>query len=317
MKEIGGYFELELRHGNHYHKDAMQLNTARNCFEYILRAHTYSKVYIPYYTCEVLLEPLIKCNVGYEFYSIDLSLEPKTLPQLQPNEAFLYTNYYGLKQAYIETLAARYGSQLIVDNSQAFFAPAFSNIDTFYSARKFFGVPDGAYLYTTVQTDIPISASVAFRNMEHLLVRADINAEMGYRAFQTNEEVLCHAPISRMSNISSKILCGIDYEQVKHRRRENYQTLATSLGKQNKLHLALPDDAVPMVYPFLTTDDTLRATFVQNKIFVPTYWQNVLQWTNEQQATERQLVQYLLPLPIDQRYTAQDMQIILSHIHTL
>ena len=33
---IGVYFELELRKGEHYHKDAIRLNTACNCFEYIL-----------------------------------------------------------------------------------------------------------------------------------------------------------------------------------------------------------------------------------------------------------------------------------------
>jgi hypothetical protein len=66
MRAIGGYFGLELRGGEHYHKNALRLNTARNCFEYILRAKHYKKVYIPYYTCEVMLEPLKKCNVEYE-----------------------------------------------------------------------------------------------------------------------------------------------------------------------------------------------------------------------------------------------------------
>lgn len=32
---IGGYFEFELRKGAHYHKDALRLNAARNCFEYV------------------------------------------------------------------------------------------------------------------------------------------------------------------------------------------------------------------------------------------------------------------------------------------
>lgn len=43
MKEIGGYFELELHKGGHYHPDALHLNTGRNCFEYILRAKGYKK----------------------------------------------------------------------------------------------------------------------------------------------------------------------------------------------------------------------------------------------------------------------------------
>ena len=118
---IGGYFELELQQGEHYHKDAILLNTARNCFEYILLARKYNKVYIPYYTCEVMLQPLKRQGIAYEFYSINEELEPVETKYLLPDEAFLYTNYFGIKQCCVEKLAIIYGSQLIVDNAQAFF----------------------------------------------------------------------------------------------------------------------------------------------------------------------------------------------------
>lgn len=49
MKEaIGRYFNLELCEGEHYHKNALRLNSARNCFDYVLRARAYRKVFIPY-----------------------------------------------------------------------------------------------------------------------------------------------------------------------------------------------------------------------------------------------------------------------------
>lgn len=146
MHSIGGYFELELRKGEHYHPQALRLNTARNCFEYILRAREYKKVYIPYYTCEVMLEPVSKLGIEHEFYHINEHLEPKETLKLKVDEAFLYTNYFGLKQKCVEKLAGIYGKQLIVDNAQAFYAPRLNEIDTFYSPRKFFGVPDGGYL---------------------------------------------------------------------------------------------------------------------------------------------------------------------------
>ena len=95
---IGGYFGLELRKGAHYHRDAIRLNTGRNCFEYILRARDYKHVWIPYYTCEVMLEPLNKLHIPYSFYRINEQLEPHTLPELKADDAFLYTNYFGLKQ---------------------------------------------------------------------------------------------------------------------------------------------------------------------------------------------------------------------------
>lgn len=72
---IGGYFSLELPFSEEYHKDAIRLNTGRNCLEYILRVRKHSKVYIPYYTCDVLLEPFEKLGIRYEFYHINFAFE--------------------------------------------------------------------------------------------------------------------------------------------------------------------------------------------------------------------------------------------------
>lgn len=80
---IGGYFELELRRGEHYHKNALCINTARNCFEYILLARKYKKIYIPFFTCEVMLQPLHKHHIEYEFYSINFDLELQDIKSLQ------------------------------------------------------------------------------------------------------------------------------------------------------------------------------------------------------------------------------------------
>ena len=113
---------MELPMLEEYHKDALRLNTGRNCLEYILRARKYDKVYVPYYTCEVILEPFMKLNIPYAFYHIDIHLELNDRIILKENEALLYTNYFGLKQRYVEQLAERFGSRLIVDNTQAFYA---------------------------------------------------------------------------------------------------------------------------------------------------------------------------------------------------
>ena len=148
MKPIGGYFSLELSRGESYHQGAIDLNTGRNCLEYILKCRGYRKVYIPYYTCDVVLEPFKKLGVPYEYYHVNIHLEIRDEVVLKEGEALLYTNYYGLKQRYTEKLAQHYGNRLIVDNTQAFYANSIKGIDTFYTCRKFFGVTDGAILYT-------------------------------------------------------------------------------------------------------------------------------------------------------------------------
>lgn len=298
---IGGYHELELREGEHYHKDALRLNTARNCFEYILRVRKYTKVYIPYYTCEVMLEPLLKCNVDYEFYHINHQLEPDKDYHLQPTEAFLYTNYYGLKRRCVERLAQQYGKQLIIDNAQAFFAEAIEDIDTFYSARKFFGVADGAYLYINKSLDVELEQDQSYHRMLHLLKRADIGAEAGYADFRKNDDALCGESIKLMSNLTEKILCSIDYESIKLLRRRNFEQLDNQLRKTNGIYLSLDDNAVPMVYPYLSDDVMLRQRLIDNRIYVATYWSNVADWLTGNEI-EIFLVNQLIPFPVNCSY---------------
>jgi hypothetical protein len=305
--EIGGYFELELRKGEHYHKNAIKLNTARNCFEYILKVRKYSKVYIPYYTCKVMLEPIKKCNVEYEFYHINELLEPKQLVLLQNNEAFLYSNYFGLKQNAVKNLFQIYGRQLIVDNAQAFYAEPIGSVDTFYSARKFFGVADGAYLYIDeVLKNEPVR-DYSSDKMAHLLKRIDRGAESGYNDFQANENLLDDQPIKKMSSLTEKILQSIDYLEIREKRKDNYLYLENLLNDENLLHLKVTPDDVPMVFPFLVNQSkNLKQKLIKRKIFVATYWNNVLDWCHETEI-EYQLASNTVFLPVDQRYGVNEM----------
>ena len=272
MEPIGGYFSLELSHYEEYHKDAIRLNTGRNCLEYILRVRQYKKVYIPYYTCDVILEPFKKLGIPYEYYHVNIHLELRDELALKDGEALLYTNYYGLKQHYTEQLAQQYGNRLIVDNTQAFYAKAIKGIDTFYTCRKFFGVPDGAYLYIDKQLNLDIEQDLSYERMDSLTKRIDLSPEAGYQDFHNVSKSLVGQPIKRMSKLTHRMMQGIDYEGATQRRRSNYQMLHEAFGKENNLEQPLEGDAVPMVYPFLTSIERLREKLIENKIFVARYW---------------------------------------------
>ena len=100
---IGGYFGLEVSKSRSYHPETISLNTARNALEYVLRARRYTKVYIPYFTCDVILEPLNKLKISYEFYDIDNNLEPIfNYSDIGPDEGFLITDYFGIKTVFIK-----------------------------------------------------------------------------------------------------------------------------------------------------------------------------------------------------------------------
>ncbi len=314
MEAIGGYFSLELPVREEYHKDAIRLNTGRNCLEYILRARGYKKVYVPYYTCEAVMEPINKLGIPYEFYHIDIHFEIRDRFTLKADEALLYTNYFGLKQRYVEQLAEKTGTRLIVDNTQAFYAKPIQGIDTFYTCRKYFGVADGAYLYTDILLDEDFEQDESYDRMAHLLKRIDLSAEQGFADFRKVDDGLDNQPIRKMSKLTQRIMQSIDYEAAAKKRRENYQMLHEELEEENNLVLPLDEDAVPMVYPYFAPIKELREKLIENKIFVARYWPNVLEWTTEKE------IEYLLacqmqPLPIDQRYGKGDMKRIIDLIN--
>ena len=311
MEAIGGYFSLELPQYEEYHKNAIRLNTGRNCLEYILRVRGYKKVYVPYYTCEAVMEPINKLGIPYEFYHIDIHFEIRDRFTLKEGDALLYTNYFGLKQRYVEQLAEKIGSCVIVDNTQAFYAKPIPGIDTFYTCRKFFGVPDGAYLYCDKELDEEIEQDYSYDRVAHLVKRIDLSAEEGFKDFRQVDDGLDNQPIRKMSKLTQRMMKGIDYEAVAQRRRANYQMLQDALDKENNLDMPLEKDAVPMVYPYLVPVEGLREKLIENKIFVARYWPNVLERAKPDDI-DYLLAFQLQPLPIDQRYSEEELSRIIK-----
>jgi len=311
---IGGYYELELNNTGLYHQGGIYLNTGRNCLEYIIRAKKYRKIYIPYYTCSVILEPLEKLNVEYQFYNIDSNLDPIINFSLKKDEAFLYTNYFGLKQKTVEVLAEKL-SNLIIDNAQAFFCPPLPCIDTFYSPRKFFGIPDGGILFTNSLLNIYIPTAKSIDRLSHLFLRIEENAEYGYNHFKTNDQALNNLPIQYMSRITDKILSNIDYKHALNIRNRNFKFLHEKLGCRNKFHFDQNScKHGPMVYPFWTENHELREILIKQNIYIAKYWPNVTLWTNPS-FIEYILTEYVVPLPVDQRYEKQHMELIIGIIN--
>ncbi len=310
---IGGYFELEPARGCGLHPQAAALNSGRHSLEYILRRRgNVVRVYLPYYTCSVILHPLERLGIPYSYYHVDEQLRPVNLPELNEGELVIGTNYFGIGGAMLRDMAARFGNRLLVDNAQALYDPPMEGIGTFYSPRKFFGVPDGGYAYCTADAALELPQDCSWQLMQHLLQRVDEGPESGYAAFRQNSETLAQKPLMRMSRLTQRLLGGIDYSGAAEARRVNYTALHRVLGNSNKLHADLPAEAVPMVYPYWVGNGAqLRQRLIANRVFVATYWPNVLEWSAPG-TLEHELATNLLALPIDQRYGAADMQRILS-----
>ena len=319
IKAIGGYFELADKDCEFAGMpvDGVALNTCRNALEYIiLQLLDAKRIFVPYYTCEAVIEPLKRLPFEYEFYHINEQLEIAEDLVLGDGDYLIANNYFGIKDAYIAELAQKYGDKLIVDNAQALFAPVLPNIKAAYSTRKYVGVADGGFAVgVSVTPAVDYEEDNSLDHASHLYIRKGKGAEAGFKDYQANESKLDNQPIRSMSPQTKEILSHIDYDSIIEKRRQNYVFLCDSLNDINKLQLPLKDSFnCPMVYPFMTDDESLRERLIQNKVFVPRYWPNVLRWCGEEEV-EYKLATQVIPLPIDQRYGIEEMKRIIQVIN--
>lgn len=312
MIEIGGYFGLEELMKREYYNDVIGLNTGRNALLYLLRAKKIRKVYLPYYLCGSLRDMLKKQGYELEYYHIDTGLNLMFEKKMQSDEILYIVNYYG-KLTDDETLSLKkkYG-QIIMDNTQAFFQKPIRGIDTIYSCRKFFGVPDGAYLSTAAFLGEELETDLSKDRMGHVLGRYEGLASDYYSVFREKEQSLKDEPLRYMSKFTHNILGAVDYESVRSIRNNNYAYLEKRLTAVNKFKF-LPQNG-PFAYPFWTEDGIeIRKRLAEKKIYIPTLWPEVLEG-NPPESAEYQFAANLLPLPCDQRYGENDMEFMINEL---
>lgn len=312
IKEIGGFFELELNKKEEYHSKAIKLNAGRYCLQYIFKTKKYEKIYIPYYICNSILQTIIEENLQYEFYNINHRFEPSFDKKINEKECLLYVNYFGINAEIVNKICTKFNN-VIIDNTQAFFEKPILNSDTIYSPRKFFGVPDGGYLYTDKILQYELEQDLSYSRCEYLLKRIDVSSNKSYDLFKKNEEMLTKYGMKNMSKLTQSILLNINYEQTRDIRNSNFLHLHDNLKNYNELDININNINGPMVYPLLIRDDMLREKLINNRIYIATYWNEVENRVNKD-SFEYLLLKNLIPLPIDQRYGKNEMNYIVKII---
>ena len=307
MKEIGGYFGFEQLPSNEYYSELLALNSGRNALLYLLEAKGISKLYLPFYLCSAVFD-LCKGYVDYDFYHIDESFMPILEKELGQSEYLYIVNYFGqLSTESIDALKQKYRN-VILDNSQSFFSRPINDIDTIYTCRKYFGVPDGAYLATESGISRSLECDVSGNRMKHVVGRFESNAYEYYPDYQEAELTFDHMPLRLMSGLTHNILGAIDYVSVERIRSNNYDYLDQKLGCLNmiKVNSCLG----PFAYPFYCENGMyVKRELAKLKIYIPTLWPNVI---SKGDTIEKRYAENILPLPCDQRYTEEDMDYLLN-----
>lgn len=308
-KAIGGFFELEFPAPKApLHANTVNFQSARAAFLALLRAGQPRRVWMPYYTCCTMLASLQQADIPVVFYPIDRNFRIASDISLQEGDWLVYTNYFGVCTGYAASVIEQFGQdRVIVDASQALFASPFECLATIYSPRKFLGVPDGGWLVSKLHVKEPTQVDEgAYERALSLLKRAAFSPEVAYADHHRAEMTLFDQEPAAMSVLTRRILASVDFQEVRRARHRNFAYLHARLGQHNLLSLSPADVDGPLCYPFLVEGRGLRELLIRERIYVPTYWHDVLELVAPN-STEAFLANGLIPLPCDQRYGEAEM----------
>lgn len=308
MKIIGGFYESLLPEESfEYHSKAVALSNGRACIRLMLQNLNIKKCYVPNYTCDAVYHPFDLENVNYELYTIDECMEPVEQFELREGEYFYYINYFGVKGRTVRRLQEIYGDKLIIDNTHDFFKKRQSNNWSFTSARKYFGVPDGAFLYAPIalrEENIQRFKAISLR---HGIEKLNGDQSEAFNHYQEYEKSLT-SDIKRISLYSEKMLSLVDMQNVMLKRRENFLILHSLLKATNILTIDdMAEEDVPFAYPFMPGRLLPKSVFYRDSIFIPSLWTDPLKRSGTTDS-EKLFAKNLMPLPIDERYGREDME---------
>lgn len=314
MMEIGSFIELQFPKGLEYYKgetNIARLNSGRVAIWHAFRVLGCEAIWLPYYQCNSVREFLSRKGVTIKYYHIDQNFNPIDLFP-EKNDAVLIVNYFGVMSVKrIQTLAKQFAN-VIIDNSQAFFSKPIKGCMNVYSARKFVGVPDGAYvigenanMYVDEYEQCYSSDTALF-----LLQRIEYGCEgKTYQTRTINEERIDTEDAKRMSMLTRSILDGTDYNYICIKRQENFSVASSLFGTINQFNPSLYYDegCVPMVYPLVVEDDSLLQKLLDHKHFQGHWWNYLLKEVAKD-SFEYWLSRYIIPITIDQRYSKAELR---------
>ncbi|MDU6685469.1 MAG: hypothetical protein E6470_17830 [Enterobacteriaceae bacterium] len=309
-KTFGGYFPLELPPaGAHYYPRARAYHSARGALYHLLECVQPQRLWLPRLICQSVIDAVVAARIDIVWYRLTDDYLPLFAMPFEKEDCLLYVDYLGQGGEQKEKLSRMIPAhRIIFDHSQAFYQQQYPALANLYSPRKFFGVADGGFLQTQIELPFPeIQDRESLHHFAHLLVQHEHGTSAGYADFQQAESALNNITARKMSALTERILRSVDYERIRTVRERNYALLSESLGALNAFRFSEAPVTGPFCYPFFYPTKALRQALIVRGVFVATYWHEVLERV-EPDSVEANFVNYMIPLPCDQRYSEEDIQ---------
>jgi dTDP-4-amino-4,6-dideoxygalactose transaminase len=350
MREIGSEFSLPTKYlrqvdtnqfGTYSNYPAkVFLSSGRGALRLLakaLRTNKDDEVLLPSYLCKEIITPFNNESFKIKFYKINEALNADVddiANKIGKNtRALLFINYFGFPQPRMHEIKALCAGKifLIEDLVQSFLtqsdgkALGFIGDVTISSYRKWVPIPDGALLgVNTSRLHITLGQVLSYQNpyvekrlhglklKGDYLGRAKTSKKSFRKLFASAEKMLDSTPVE-MSDYSRKMLSKFDFEAIINKRRENFQYLLNSLDLKSvkPLYPKLPNGVVPLGFPIIAKDrDGLKKTLVKRQIYPAIHWRLLNRIDKKEFSVSWYISKHILTIPIDQRYSDEDMQFV-------
>ena len=178
---------------------------------------------------------------------------------------------------------------------------------------KIFPVPDGSSILTNLQLKLGSIEQNNSVKLDHLL---DPVKKSAYEHFLKAEEEFSKLKIKKISKVTRVLMSNLDLNKIREIRGKNFNYFHKQFKAKNLLNFNSNNHSA-LNYPLLLNGINLSKKQLHERgIFVPTYWSKregacVIMTLN------KHWLQNCIFIPIDQRCTTKDIQIIASEINQM
>ena len=309
-RPIGGEFEQPGNDGVHTYL----VDSGRSALRLILRSGFDGRRFLlPDFICDVVPSMLDELGVRYDTYRVDANLAIDAASIAGKRYDVLYVvNYFGCRADYRAFVNDE--TWVVEDCVSLPFVdppPSVGHWIGFNSLRKVTPLCDGSVVKSTIALDGTLIApddatfvalKARAKAVKYAHLRDGSHSEREYLdLFRRGEEELDRQ--AGVHAMSQRSLCALfdvmrTIESEYRIRNENFQVLDARL-RRHSIGIA-PD--YPCFYVLsLPQRDQVRQRLFEQEIYLPSHWPNLRGWPNA-------LYRTLLPIPVDSRYAAADMQ---------
>lgn len=282
------------------------LNSGRSAIYAAAAAAKADSAWLPAWLCPTVKEFLEARGVGVREYHVGWDFLPE-LDRVSDREVVVWTNWLGCMSSEVRSaVMKRFNGRLVIDNCHSYFEPPVRGAWNVYSCRKFLGVPHGAFLVADSVESEPLPAAESDVGGIAFLDAARGGGSNSVYGDYLENEASFSSRYELMNPFVRTFVSSVNEKDIVRKRRSNFDVLLRRFGEFVAPGMS-KGSLSPIWFPLYVEDRVLREKLVANRVFVPRLWKRALSDPRSTEA-ERALAQYLLPLPIDQRYSGSDME---------